>query len=155
MGARLGALDRSVPKDGARGGADADHAALLAVLAGRLQEDAIAPDDGRAVADAGDFALPEDVLLSPLDGDVLVLRDAAAVGPAETWPVVGAGRQGQQRGAQDERQRSGSKKLHGWRPRWDGGSGVRSTAFRRSGRPSVGRRRRRGRETRAARGGGR
>src|ERR1700730_10632116 len=71
MDVRFSAARRCAPEDLAFG-TDADHAAVIAVLAGGLQEDAVAPDYGRAVTDAWELAFPEDVLFGPLDRDVFV-----------------------------------------------------------------------------------
>src|SRR5262249_48751868 len=78
-----------------------EHHPPGAVAGGRLDEQLVAPDDRRAVAGAGQGSLPEDVLVGPLGGDVLVDGDAAAVGPAEARPVA-IRRGGRQEAAQEQ-----------------------------------------------------
>jgi hypothetical protein len=42
------------------------------------EEDLVAADDGAGGASAGELDFPEDVILGPLDGLVLIVRDTAA-----------------------------------------------------------------------------
>ena len=76
-------------------------AALLLLFQAGREEDAVAPDDRRGVALAGDGRLPQDVLLGPLDRHILVAGDACAIGPAETRPIAGV-RQAASRKQRDE-----------------------------------------------------
>src|SRR5690242_148808 len=77
------------PEEAAVGLAEAVEGALLALGAGRGEEDVVAPDDGRGVAPAGDRGAPEDVgaLAVPADGQPLPSGEALPARPAEARPL--------------------------------------------------------------------
>ncbi len=100
------------PDDVALVGVDADQGAVRAVGGGGLQEQALAPDDRRRVALAGNANLPADVfLVAPLDGDVFVGGGSGAVGSTEPRPLGGAG--GEAKTQQDAANQQQARSVHG------------------------------------------
>src|SRR5439155_21817038 len=84
----------------------------LAVLAGGVQEEVLAPDDRAGVA-GGHGDLPEEILLHlvvAVEGQrhVLVLDGAGAVGPAEAIPVAGQGGAGE--GPESQEHQTGTQR---------------------------------------------
>lgn len=82
---------RAPPKDFAATAVDAQQQSLAGVALGRNDEDAIFPDDGRAVAGAGDGRFPGDVtaLGVPVRGNAGFPTAAVAAGSAPAGPVFG------------------------------------------------------------------
>src|SRR5262249_27728756 len=75
-----GVFGPAAPQEASVGLVEAVDGALPAVRAGRGEEDAVAPDDRRGVAPAGDPYPPEDAgpLAVPADGQRLSARQALA-----------------------------------------------------------------------------
>src|SRR5439155_23032483 len=93
----------AVPQNLAAGAFEAEEHALLLVLDAAGHEHAVAEDDRRRVADAGDLDLPRDVLGgAPAGREVLLGRGAVQPRAAPRGPVLGAGG-----GGEDEQRQSG------------------------------------------------
>src|SRR5262249_23725280 len=76
-----------LPQHLAVAAAPAEDVTPPAAVVGAGQEDAVAPDDRRRVADAGQLRLPQDVLLlAPLQHDLLALDVALFGGAAPVRP---------------------------------------------------------------------
>ena len=98
--------DGPVPKDAAVGPVEAEQFAvafLLVFIDAGGDEEAVAPDDRRRVADAGDGRLPADVLLRPPRfGEAGFGGSAVAARPAPAGPLLGPHRRGAETECDDQ-----------------------------------------------------
>src|SRR5207248_1198398 len=78
-------------------------------------EHLIAPDNGTGGTRSGKVDLPDEVLLiAPPGGQVFLITDAGAAGPAEVWPVPSRGGHGEQGETKSDQRRR--FRVHGSSP---------------------------------------
>jgi len=76
------------PERAAVGRGEAEHGAPGRFRVGARQEDPLAPDHRRRVADAGQLDLPVVVLIGPRNGDGGRVADPAAARASKTGPIL-------------------------------------------------------------------
>ncbi len=82
-------IDAFFPKRCAGRGIECGNDLFAGFGIGRGDEETLVPDDGRAVADAGERLFPQEVGRFPFGGYVGIVALAGAVGAAEAVPVSG------------------------------------------------------------------